>query len=460
MPDLRDIDVGHVIGRPPRRTIEHFRSKGWAISWNWPEVWQQQHLRAFTVAKATKLALLRDIRREADRMIAEGRTLRDAGRDLEAVMRRHGWWGRQELVNPVTGEVELVQLGSPHRIRTILRTNARTASAAARYQAQRDNAAARPYWMYDALEDGRTRPQHLALDNMVFRHDDPFWDTHYPPNGWNCRCRVQALTRRDVERRGLEVSRSSPGDFSPVEHTVTGGHQVETTSWRGIMSPDPGWNYRPGLPAPRPQGPLGPSGSVGGAGWIDSLGGEIDLGGWFAPAGAAAATWRSLGLPAWRDVSAVPAAPRLVAAGATTRERKRILVERLAQEGFEPELLRRPDGRRDAYLAAIQPPGGLDPFVVSYQGIRYLVDNHRAGDARERFADYVLPTIRQPSEVWLQGMADGAYRRVFLGRFADDRNVVVVDHWDGAQEWILWTFYPSGSAPNSRRHGQLLYARP
>jgi uncharacterized protein with gpF-like domain len=56
--------------------------------------------------------------------------------------------------------------------------------------------------MYDAINDSRTRPSHRAMDNIIKPIDDPFWSTHYPPNGYRCRCHVRSLSVEQAEKKG------------------------------------------------------------------------------------------------------------------------------------------------------------------------------------------------------------------------------------------------------------------
>ncbi|MXW01610.1 MAG: hypothetical protein F4X59_17620 [Holophagales bacterium] len=243
MPD--PVDLSYAVDLPPQRAIEYFRSKGYALTWSWRDMSEEAHALAFTVAKSAGFNILGDIRGAVDEALAEGQTYQQFAKNLEPLLKRRGWWGRQ--VNPETGESVL--LGSPRRLKTIYRTNIRTSMAASRFQAMKDNVDERPYWMYDAINDSVTRPSHAALDGLVFRHDDPFWETHFPPNGFNCRCRVRAFTRRELEQRGLDVT-SSKGrmmrvdqDFG-VRQTSTMGYQAPGTDGE-ILIPDPGFGRRP-----------------------------------------------------------------------------------------------------------------------------------------------------------------------------------------------------------------------
>jgi len=264
-----DIDLGFAAGLPPREAIAFLKAKGYAASWNWWEVWESAHARAFTVAKAMQSDVLVSIREALDVALSKGTTRREFARELEPTLRKLGWWGRQVIVSP-DGGAERVQLGSPHRLRTIFDSNMRSTFGAARQGQQEVNAESRPFWMYDSRNDSRVRPSHAAMDGQVFRHDDPIWQSHYPPNGWNCRCRVRALTAAQVRSRGLRV-RDSAGALTSAPQKVgvdkRTGEVIERPGtayrFRGVdgemhtMLPDAGWGSAPasrGL-APPPVAP-------------------------------------------------------------------------------------------------------------------------------------------------------------------------------------------------------------
>ncbi len=63
-----------------------------------------------------------------------------------------------------------------------------------------------PFWLYDAINDSRTRPSHLALDGMVFRKDDPGARKYLPPLGPNCRCTAEEMDQADVDDGGYRRS--------------------------------------------------------------------------------------------------------------------------------------------------------------------------------------------------------------------------------------------------------------
>jgi SPP1 gp7 family putative phage head morphogenesis protein len=41
---------------------------------------------------------------------------------------------------------------------------------------------------YQTVGDERVRAEHRAWDGITRPADDAWWKTHYPPNGWLCRC--------------------------------------------------------------------------------------------------------------------------------------------------------------------------------------------------------------------------------------------------------------------------------
>lgn len=52
---------------------------------------------------------------------------------------------------------------------------------------------------YRTAHDDKVRPEHAALDRITLPMGDPFWESYYPPNGWNCRCTVVQVRRGKYE---------------------------------------------------------------------------------------------------------------------------------------------------------------------------------------------------------------------------------------------------------------------
>lgn len=70
------------------------------------------------------------------------------------------------------------------------------------------------YLEYSAVMDQRTRVEHSAMQGITLPVDHPFWDTHYPPNGWNCRCSVIPVAGGNITPEASIVKPVLPKGFS------------------------------------------------------------------------------------------------------------------------------------------------------------------------------------------------------------------------------------------------------
>lgn len=104
---------------------------------------------------------------------------------------------------------------SAARFDTIFRTTVQTAYMAGHWRAFEDNSAERPYLMYSAINDQRTRPAHRAMSGYIAVIDDPIWKRWRPPAGFNCRCSLISLTADQADARGF--GRQLPRDVQPDE---------------------------------------------------------------------------------------------------------------------------------------------------------------------------------------------------------------------------------------------------
>ena len=251
-----NLNMRALLSMEPKLAVDYLKAKGYAITWNWQEALEDAHARAFTVAKVTRMDILETIRTATVEAIEKGIPEREYINNLRPKLEALGWWGRVKVSN-TNGTEQTIQLGSPRRLQTILRTNKITAYHAARYAEQMANADEQPYWQYLAIKDSRTRASHLALHEKVYRYDDPIWDVMYPPNGWNCRCRVRALSQRRLDKMGLEVSQSGgriKQDWALAGVDKATGEETHAkvyslTTDKGTITTDAGWSNNVGKSA-------------------------------------------------------------------------------------------------------------------------------------------------------------------------------------------------------------------
>ncbi|MGA0610557.1 PBECR2 nuclease fold domain-containing protein [Caldimonas sp. KR1-144] len=240
---------------PFREQSEFFRRKLNLPTAAWTDVYTREHDWAFVVAGATRDAIVADFRGAIERAIADGTTLEEFRRDFDRIVATHGWDYRG---------------GREWRSRVIYETNLTTSYAAGRNEQLR-NGPRTPFWQYvhaDWVE--HPRAQHVAWDGLVLDASDPWWEQHFPPNGWGCQCSVRGLSLRDLEQLGKSGPDQAP-EVTMVEHTIG---QRSPNGPRKVRVPegiDPGFEYTPGasrlnssIPPQRPEPPL--PGNQGGPG--------------------------------------------------------------------------------------------------------------------------------------------------------------------------------------------------
>jgi hypothetical protein len=203
----------------------------------WRDIDGRAHDRALVVAGAMKTALLEDLRAEIQKAVEGKTTLADFRKAFDEIVQKHGWTGW-------AGEGS--EKGRAWRTRVIFETNLKTAHAAGRWQQMTDPdvVKVRKWWRYRhawTRVPENERLEHAEIWNgKVLAWDDPWWETHYPPNGWNCSCGVETLSDGDLEDEGLTPDKSPPVTYRDVRDTGTG--QVIKVP-NGI---DLGWDHAPG----------------------------------------------------------------------------------------------------------------------------------------------------------------------------------------------------------------------
>jgi len=151
------------------------------------------------LAKAMQIDVLKDIHDAVTQAIEKGESLEHFKKNLEPILRQKKWWGKKKITDPLTGEEVNAQLGSDHRLKTIYNTNIRSAYQQGRWErAQASDA--HPYLMYRVGNSKNHRKEHLEWDGLILSKDDPWWNSHYPPNNYGCKCWTQAISEARAEK--------------------------------------------------------------------------------------------------------------------------------------------------------------------------------------------------------------------------------------------------------------------
>lgn len=408
---------------PFEEAIAFFREKVSLPTESWTDLWRDMHSRGFVVAGATRSALLADLRNAVDQAVANGTTLADFRKDFDATCARHGWTFRGP---------------AGWRARVIYDTNLSTAYAAGHYKQMTSEAVrtARPYWRYVPSSSATPNPEHMPWYNVVLPADDPWWETHYPPNAWGCKCGVVAMSGREVERLAREeadgahpVRREAPapGTYEWTDPRTGEVHELE----RGI---GPGWDYNPGQAA-----------------WGRQI------------SDRAMASWRAQGAEAWE---------RLTPGDASTAGRaERIPVDRARAEMGEALSTRAAAARALRTLLG----GEKKVFSFAQDGFRYdVLANAETLAAhipldRTPFLPLIAETLEDPFEVWMAFERHKGTGRVVLrqrvvklmdtGQGRARGVLVVVQAVEGVME--TWTAMPVSQAEylNRQRVGALVWGR-
>jgi len=230
----------------PQEAVDYLQGRGQlAQTFSWQDMWQEEHAHQFTVSRLANLDLLQSIQDGITRSVNGDLSRRDWTKSAQALLEKAGWWGRKEVLDPATGEMVTTTF-DPARLKLIFDTNTRIAYSAGLWQRTERNKKTHPYIRYITKRDERVRLSHRAWDNVTLPVDHPFWQTHFPPNGWRCRCRATTISQAEYDK-GL----------SPLGETLNKtAPDVQYRDWinkrsgvveRVPVGIDPGFGYNPGM---------------------------------------------------------------------------------------------------------------------------------------------------------------------------------------------------------------------
>jgi len=219
-----------------QEAIDHLKGKLPEASLAWDSLAGPVHAKVFTVAGSTSASLSADIQKALVSALENGTTITQFRKDFDQVVAQHGW-----TYNGKRG----------WRTQVIFGNNMRSATMAGRWAQLQANKKRRPFLQYRTAGDARVRPQHRAWNGVIRAIDDAFWSTHYPPNGWGCRCTVRAYSQFEIDDENLHVE--TVPYKTHYRDVITADGVVD----RVPVGIDPGWDHNVGISWISPELALG-----------------------------------------------------------------------------------------------------------------------------------------------------------------------------------------------------------
>jgi hypothetical protein len=219
----------------PKEVVDYFDRRGLKPSGRWTDFAPHEHALGFTVARTAGYDVLQDLRDAVRGAVVDRVPFDQFKAALEPVLREKGWWGT------IRRDGQTIQLGSTRRLQTIYWANVRSAQAAGEWARTQSTKDFLPYLTYKVSLSERRRKEHESWVGTTLPVDDAWWRTHYPPNGWNCKCRVEQISGPAADLIKGAKREAPPLDLRQVRDRSTGRVQNVPA---GI---DPGWQRNPGV---------------------------------------------------------------------------------------------------------------------------------------------------------------------------------------------------------------------
>lgn len=228
----------------PQDAVAVFAERGLLRpTFRWQDMWHEEHARAFTVAGMQRMDILQLFRSNLEEAVRTGLNPQVFRDRMRAALQKEGWWGDVRVTDPKTGEQRITRFNEA-RLQLIYDTNLRMSHSAGRWAAIQRTKKLFPYIVYRTMRDEKVRASHRPWDGVVLPVDHPWWHTHWPPNGWRCRCVGYPVSAKDLERMraaGLPVQ-TEPPEVQWTEYVNPHTGEVQRVP-AGI---DPGFAYNPG----------------------------------------------------------------------------------------------------------------------------------------------------------------------------------------------------------------------